>query len=293
MTESGKLRINDLHVNFSSLKGKRKTMEDYFIVEQYDIIPKHQIFAIFDGHGGSECAKFMCDNFLIVFYDHKEIKNYIDVLNAVESDFFDTVLFFYDIDYEKIFTEVLQKLDEMYYEYTIKNKYSIPQDGTTVNIIFINSYKIICVNLGDSRSILVKDPGTPLRQLSCDHTIEYDSYRLKNVGATITNDNRILSISGCSLNLSRSLGDYSFKKIFNGKNDDFVSIIPEIRILERSDEDLFIIMACDGLWDVFSNEEVSEYVYKNYTSTNIAFNLSKEALLRGSTDNITCISIKF
>lgn len=293
MTESGSLKINKLTVNFSSLKGNRKTMEDYFIVDQYDIIKDHQLFAIFDGHGGSECAKFMKENLLNVFYSHSEINEYINALDDVDPEFFSTILFFYEIDFQRVFNEVLQKLDDMYYEYTTKNKYCIPQDGTTVNIIFITPYKIICANLGDSRSILVKIPGIPLRQLSSDHTIEYDSYRLKIVGATISSDNRILSNSGCLLNLSRSLGDYSFKKIFNGKTDDFVSRIPEVRILERSNDDLFIIMACDGLWDVLSNEYVSEYLYKNYASINVAFSLSKEALLRGSTDNITCISIKF
>jgi serine/threonine protein phosphatase PrpC len=94
------------------------------------------------------------------------------------------------------------------------------------------------------------------------------------------------------LAVSRSLGDLEIKATGN--------IIPDAeticRKLEPKDE--FIILACDGLWDVMSNSEAVAHV-KNYRlahgnhPTKEAKSLVFEAYQRNSTDNITVICIFF
>lgn len=61
-------------------------------------------------------------------------------------------------------------------------------------------------------------------------------------------------------------------------------------------EDDFLIVACDGLWDVMEDQEVVDfirkYVHENDTNNsreNVASIVIEEALKRGSTDNITVI----
>lgn len=290
--ESGFVKNNGLSIDYCSLKGKRKTMEDYLIVDDSNFIPKHNIFAIFDGHGSDECAKFMKDNFLRVFYNHDEIKKYRDVLLEVDPEYFDTVLFFYDNDIQKIFTEIFAELDNIYFQYISNDTSKSHENGTTANIILITPYKIICANLGDSRSILIRENSNIPCVLSIDHTIDYDFYRLRLVGANISSDNRLISKNGHLLNLSRSLGDFDYKKILNGANDDFVSVIPDVKIVSRSVDDIYIVMGCDGVWDVFSNIEMIHFINKNKSKGNIADILCVESLMRGSTDNITCIIIR-
>lgn len=69
-------------------------------------------------------------------------------------------------------------------------------------------------------------------------------------------DNRVNG----ALNVSRTLGDLDFKK-----NDalphteQMVVATPDIEILELMDGDEFLIIACDGIWDVLSNQEVGSF----------------------------------
>jgi serine/threonine protein phosphatase PrpC len=62
------------------------------------------------------------------------------------------------------------------------------------------------------------------------------------------------------------------------------------------DDDEFLVLASDGLWDVMSNLQVAEFVQdlnrRNQTPfINMARAICNEALLRGSTDNVTVILV--
>ena len=62
------------------------------------------------------------------------------------------------------------------------------------------------------------------------------------------------------LSVSRAIGDVQFKALKNmefGKDfgDDLVVAKPEFIATELDDEDEFLIMACDGFWDVYDNQE--------------------------------------
>lgn len=65
----------------SSMQGWRTSMEDAHIC-QIDIVPDVHLFAVFDGHGGSEVARF-CDKYFVenLVKNTKFIeKNYKDAL---------------------------------------------------------------------------------------------------------------------------------------------------------------------------------------------------------------------
>lgn len=62
-----------------------------------------------------------------------------------------------------------------------------------------------------------------------------------------------------SLAVSRALGDYEYKSNSErGPCEQLVSPEPEVTALEKSDNDEFAVLACDGVWDVMTNEEVTE-----------------------------------
>lgn len=89
--------------------------------------------------------------------------------------------------------------------------------------------------------------------------------------------------------------------------------IPEITIFPRAKDDDCLILASDGLWDVVSNQEACDLARKKImvdrkmtgtlaSSENLesghdratqsaAMSLSKLALRKGSTDNITAIVV--
>jgi hypothetical protein len=66
-----------------------------------------------------------------------------------------------------------------------------------------------------------------------------------------------------NLNLSRALGDLEYKKDRSlGPEAQIISGTPDFICLERSAQDEFVILCCDGVWDVKDNQEVVDFVHK-------------------------------
>lgn len=64
-----------------------------------------------------------------------------------------------------------------------------------------------------------------------------------------------------SLAVSRALGDYEFKNVEGrGPCEQLVSPEPEIFVRDRSENDEFLVLACDGVWDVMSNEDICNFI---------------------------------
>ena len=77
----------------------------------------------------------------------------------------------------------------------------------------------------------------------------------------------------------------------------YVTCQPDIFKYKISSCDKFIVLACDGLWDVLSNNDVVNFILLKYHSDNekqnIATDLAKHAIAKGSTDNISIIIVFF
>ncbi|BAM40642.1 protein phosphatase 2C homolog 2 [Theileria orientalis strain Shintoku] len=120
---------------------------------------------------------------------------------------------------------------------------------------------LIVANAGDSRCVLSRNKvAVPL---SVDHkpTDEPELNRIKNAGGYVINGR----VDG-NLNLSRSLGDLSFKldNSLSTREQKIISF-PDVKILPLTKEDEFLILACDGIWDCKSNQQVVDYVNYKYT----------------------------
>jgi serine/threonine protein phosphatase PrpC len=66
---------------------------------------------------------------------------------------------------------------------------------------------------------------------------------------------------GKKLSMSRAFGDFEFKA--NRTIDRELQAVianPDVTVRERCSVDAFVILACDGIWDVMSNEEVAAFV---------------------------------
>ncbi|KAH0556761.1 hypothetical protein GP486_005452 [Trichoglossum hirsutum] len=136
-------------------------------------------------------------------------------------------------------------------------------------------------NVGDARIILCRN-GKALR-LSYDHkgSDENEGKRVANAGGLILN-NRVNGV----LAVTRALGDAYMKDLVTGHPYTTETVIqPEI--------DEFIILACDGLWDVCSDQEAVDLVRHNYDPQNASKVLVDYALARFSTDNLSCMIVRF
>ncbi|TQS32272.1 hypothetical protein Golomagni_07419, partial [Golovinomyces magnicellulatus] len=136
-------------------------------------------------------------------------------------------------------------------------------------------------NVGDARIVLCRN-GKALR-LSYDHkgSDENEGRRIANAGGLILN-NRVNGV----LAVTRALGDTYMKDLVTGHPYTTETVIqPEL--------DEFIIIACDGIWDVCSDQEAVDHVRNVQNATEASKLLVDHALSRFSTDNLSCMVVRF
>jgi protein phosphatase PTC1 len=136
-------------------------------------------------------------------------------------------------------------------------------------------------NVGDARIILCRN-GKALR-LSYDHkgSDENEGKRIANSGGLILN-NRVNGV----LAVTRALGDTYMKELVTGHPYTTETVVqPEL--------DEFIIIACDGLWDVCSDQEAVDLVRDVLDPVAASKLLVDHALSHFSTDNLSCMIVRF
>ena len=131
------------------------------------------------------------------------------------------------------------------------------RSGSTCVVVLVTPSHIICANAGDSRAVMRRN-GKVL-PLSFDHKPNDvpELERIDKAGGFVKSKR----VDG-DLAVSRGLGDFSYK---NNENlpveKQKVIPDPEFVIYPRNiEKDEFIVLACDGVWDVATNEECSNFV---------------------------------
>lgn len=211
-------------------------------------------FGVFDGHGGDAVAHF-CEKFM-----PQEI-------TRGSSE-----------DVPGSLTRAFHRMDEMLgdpdrlKEVRALSNYGTPKAlsahpdwmGCTAVVCCIDPTQIYVANAGDSRAVLCRE-GECI-PLSEDHKPNMPSERARIIeaGGTVTKQEVgpivQFRING-HLNLSRSVGDLEYKKNINLQPDEqMICSTPEVQVVERTPGDEFIILACDGIWDVLSSEEVVDFI---------------------------------
>lgn len=77
-----------------------------------------------------------------------------------------------------------------------------------------------------------------------------------------TNQHSPLELLSGGLNLSRAIGDHAYKKTANlPAEEQAITALPDIRTLTLEDQDEFMIIACDGIWNFMSSQDVVDYVH--------------------------------
>ncbi|VEU43784.1 unnamed protein product, partial [Pseudo-nitzschia multistriata] len=147
-----------------------------------------------------------------------------------------------------------------------------------------NVWTIYAANVGDARIVL--GHGKKAHRLTKDHRTDdpEEVRRIEDSGGFIFKG-RVLGI----LAVTRSLGDHCMKEYVIAKpytSENSITVAPETDVS-------FIILACDGLWDVIKDQEAVDFVLDRIAEKElVAKYLVEEALKRGSTDNIT-VSVAF
>ena len=132
--------------------------------------------------------------------------------------------------------------------------------GSTAVICLIRGSTIVVSNAGDSRAILCR-AGVAV-ELSRDHKPESprERSRIENAGG------RVSIVGPChrvdfGLNLSRALGDFLYKRNTElPASHQKITAVPEILKETIQAEDEFILLGCDGMFELLSNQQVINFV---------------------------------
>lgn len=232
----------------SSMQGWRRSMED---AHTLIVRPDLALFGIYDGHGGAETSNF-CAEHLPEFILQSEAFTQGDIAKALIDGFVN--------------------LDKHLYFLNKRNR-----SGSTAVVLFVYRDVLYCANAGDSRCVICRK-GTAL-PLSCDHKpfLPGELCRIEKAGSYVIN-RRVNGV----LALSRAIGDFGFKS--NGSlpwEQQAVISTPEVisTPLNRS-EDTFAVIACDGVWDVLTNEEVIDFVKMRLDEKKSASSIAEELMDR-------------
>merc|ERR1719486_172703 len=132
--------------------------------------------------------------------------------------------------------------------------------GCTAICVLVRKEDILAANAGDSRAVLCR-AGQAV-ELSFDHkpASDIEKTRIEAAGGYLEDTPGGARVNG-NLNLSRAIGDLEYKK----KQDlppeaQIICSTPDFLTKEVTPEDEFIILACDGIWDVMTNQEACDFI---------------------------------
>ncbi|XP_052104249.1 protein phosphatase 1L-like [Mytilus californianus] len=252
-----------------AIQGRRPHMEDRFSIV-YDLEhTKSSIYGIFDGHGGEFAADFV-EKTLFKKMMIRLLKSSLDHSQVNIS--------------QMIMQEMLD-VDDQLLKVTRSN---MDISGTTAVLALVQDGTLTVANVGDSRGVLCDKAGQAV-PVSFDHKphLVQERQRIRNAGGFIS-FNGVWRVAGI-LAMSRALGDYPLK------DKNLVIANPDILTFNISDlQPPFMILATDGLWDVFSNQEAVDYISERLHEPHYgAKSLVLQAYYRGSLDNISVLVVNF
>ncbi|KAG0595141.1 hypothetical protein M758_UG143200 [Ceratodon purpureus] len=255
-----------------TVRGIRQTLEDALICvdDLHDQLQSRGAFyGVFDGHDGAAAALYAKDNLLSFILQDSLFRTSVE--EAVKKEF---------LRLDRDFLEACQRDNNLH-------------SGTTALIALLQARNLLVANAGDCRAVLCRrGQAVPL---SSDHApnSEGEKMRIELAGGTVTSDGYVNG----HVTVARAIGDWHMPGL-KGLNDTGPVIAePEIKTWELSEDDEFLLMGCDGLWDVFTNEAAIIFARRQLRKHNDPERCSKalvrEALKRNAQDNITVITVCF
>lgn len=268
-----KVMLESDFVGYSEMRGSRDAMEDALIAHPF-ICQGCDVYAVLDGHGGTDTANYGVFKISELF-NNEDTKSSIQ-RNNEEEESNDSDNNNENKDDSPVSEAFVRKNVKMLVE-SLKEKGFT--DGATMALAVVSDKKVVAANLGDTRVLLIREDGT-IKFSTRDHKpiIRKEIDRILSVGGRIANER----VDGV-LAISRSLGDFSIHG---------VSYEPDI-IIEDIDEvnDKWLVLCCDGVFDVVTNEDVGEMSKIATSAADFAYRLRNTAHVRLSTDNISALAI--
>ena len=263
-TSSFSHSLGPFEIGIACGQGIRDEMEDAHLVESFLIenIATHifHLFCVFDGHGGKTCAQYIAREMPVV------LKNELSTLSS-----------FNQVHLYQALVKTCIRLDQKWKSLPFQQETLKDISGTTATIALIKDCNDLWVtNVGDSGATIDDKGGAIQLTESAKPTIPKYYKEIFVRGGMVAYGR----VDG-TLDMARSIGDLGHPS---------VSARPTIKNMNISRNNTFLIVACDGLWDVIDSQTALDCIVgKN--ATDAANHLRALAYQRGSADNITIIVV--
>eukprot|EP01114_Cavostelium_apophysatum_P002804 TRINITY_DN12508_c0_g1_i1.p1 TRINITY_DN12508_c0_g1~~TRINITY_DN12508_c0_g1_i1.p1 ORF type:complete len:284 (-),score=55.12 TRINITY_DN12508_c0_g1_i1:34-831(-) len=230
-------------------------MEDEHVaVDKFGGNASDGFFAVYDGHGGRKAAEYVAEHLHQNIL--KEIQSGKAAVDSIRQGFLDT-------------DQALVSSNE--------------KSGATAAVAIIllsniDDRNLYTANVGDAR-IVLKRADKAIR-LTHDHKASdpEEIARIQGLGGYVLNGK-----VGATLVVARAFGDSELKE--------WVSAEPLIATTPLTPEDTHIIIACDGLWDVCTDEQAVEMMTSETEAKELSEKLLQYALTHESRDNVSIMVV--
>ena len=289
--------------------GGRSQLEDEYTVRN-DLPGAWSVCAVYDGHGGRSVARYLRDNavesvakFLNEGDNEATLQKAIHLgLDGLDRAILD------EINSKRISKHVGEghRANRSNLEGT-KGAMELESDaGSTACFVFLNRPlgMVVVANVGDCRAVFCRNGTAEILTTDQKPSRPEEKERIKVAGGWVAGG-RVCGILG----VSRSFGDIEFKRWHNMGNPEsgsdsatcsldqssyLVVATPEVQTVAMYPGGEFVIVACDGVWDVLSPQVAVDSVTSSLKSSpgdpgSAADALVSRALEMGSSDNCTAV----
>jgi len=270
---------NGLRYGLSSMQGWRVEMEDAHcaMIGLPGQLKDWSFFAVFDGHAGARASAYCAEKLLEAIISNDDFchteeggePNHDGVENGIKTGFL--------------------RLDEQLRALPGEDK-----SGSTAVCALISPRQVFFVNCGDSRAAFSRGGRVVLGTRDHKPGNPGEKKRIQDAGGSVM----IQRVNG-SLAVSRALGDFEYKNVpGRGPCEQLVSPEPDVYLESRDlENDEFFVLACDGIWDVMTNEELCDFIRDRMRLTDdleaICNYVIDSCLSKGSRDNMSIVIVAF
>lgn len=226
-------------------------------------VEKVVFIGVYDGHSGDQAARYAREQHWVHFMRQGGLVSKEGAAEAMRQSFLSL-----DLDF-------LNLADHMELNC-----------GTTALAVVLWDEQLVVGNCGDGRAVMVKADGSVVELAACHSpNDEAETERIKAAGGIVVRFGK-WRVNGV-LAVSRSIGDRQLANV----------VIPDadVQVHQLDESCRAIVLASDGLWDVFTVAEVGKMVAEREETEDveeIAKWLVKQALNMHSKDNITVVVVR-
>eukprot|EP00308_Calcidiscus_leptoporus_P000358 CAMPEP_0119357956 /NCGR_PEP_ID=MMETSP1334-20130426/6257_1 /TAXON_ID=127549 /ORGANISM="Calcidiscus leptoporus, Strain RCC1130" /LENGTH=1049 /DNA_ID=CAMNT_0007372323 /DNA_START=84 /DNA_END=3233 /DNA_ORIENTATION=+ len=243
----------------------KNNQDSFKVIPNFNDDPNAIFFGVFDGHGsdGDACSYFVRDNI------ERHLK---------------TTIAKYPEDFERAYKEAFVNVNIQMHDQAFDDTMS----GTTAITCYFNGTEVFVANIGDSRAVIGEKKGKRViaYSLSIDQTPyrQDERERVKAAGAVIMSCDQLEGIVEYHENWNVALGDEldnggdpprvwapgksfpgcAFTRSIGDSVAETIGVFaePELLCKEVTEDDKFIVVASDGVWEFLTNQTVAEMICK-------------------------------